>query len=307
MDSDSPIDLVLLHTFHEVARLGSVTAAAGQLGRSQPAISHRLRALEDELGVPLFEKIGRRLKLTAYGRKLQTQVFDLMALTRQVRASMEDRDGEPEGSVVVGTLPTVASHLLAPRLADFITAHPLVRVEFVFGYIPELADYLRSGRVDMLLLVGQAPPPGMQVETVGATDLVVAMSGKVAPSRSSRTTIKQLRKLRYLAWEGPKDFTFDQVRRYAAKYQLSNAHTPAVPHIETLRELACLGAGYTILPRYTVARDVSLRRLVALKPPGLSLRIDFQLVTRPQQLVTPAAARIAELLRTCCRGSHSSR
>ena len=69
-ETGDPIDLVLLQTFHEVARLGSVTGAAKQLGRSQPAVSHRLRALEAELGVPLFEKVGRRLKLTDYGRRL---------------------------------------------------------------------------------------------------------------------------------------------------------------------------------------------------------------------------------------------
>ena len=63
--------LARFESFYEVARLGSVGSAARALGRSQPAISHRLRALQDELGVELFEKVGRTLQLTEAGQRLR--------------------------------------------------------------------------------------------------------------------------------------------------------------------------------------------------------------------------------------------
>src|SRR5688572_18973891 len=153
MNEPAPVDLVLLQTFHEVARLGSLTAAAARLGRSQPALSHRLRALEDDLGVPLFEKIGRRLVLTEWGRRLQGRCLDLVALAREVRHAV-DAEGAIEGTVAIGTLPTVVSHLLVPALSALWARHRRLRLRFGFDFMPQLFEQLRGGQLDLVVAVG---------------------------------------------------------------------------------------------------------------------------------------------------------
>src|SRR5690349_15469865 len=115
-DWDLGFDLDKLQAFYAVASLGGVGPAARALGRSQPAISHRLRALSDGLGVVLFEKVGRRIRPTAAGRELAERCSELFALTRSLHAATTTSDGAVRGIVAVGTYATVASHLLVPEL-----------------------------------------------------------------------------------------------------------------------------------------------------------------------------------------------
>ena len=292
MNDSEPLDLVLLQTFHEVARLGSVTRAAKLLNRSQPAISHRIRALEGELQVPLFEKIGRRLKLTDYGRRLQERCFDLIALSRSIRDVANPLGGEIEGRVVIGALPTVVSQLLVPAVAELIGQYPRLQLSFVFDFVPELCDHLRSGRVDLIVVIGGVDASGLVVNELGATDLVAVMAPSLAPRKTGTIKIAELRERRYIAWDGPRDATFDLVHQFVQRHKLADAYTPRVPHIESLRLLAAAGAGYAILPRYTVRADRT--RLVALRPTGLRQRLPASLVSRRQQLVTPALQCVAE-------------
>lgn len=273
-------------TFYEVARLGSVARAAIVLGRSQPAISHRLRALQDELGIQLFEKVGRTLRLTEAGQRLRDRCADFIAWSRSLLEAA-DADATPSGRINVGTLPTVASQLLVDPIAELIEKFPSLELAFVFDAVPSLLASLSEGRADMLVLVGDVHAHGLDVVKVAASGFVAVMARGIAPRQRGRVSAAELRKLRYLAWDGPLDPTFDVVRRFVARHQLSRQGSPRIPHIETLRALAAAGAGYSILPAYTVTRDVEARRLVALSPEGFRDEVPIQLVGRSRQLIGP--------------------
>lgn len=292
---DQPLDLVLLQTFVEVNRLGSVTAAAKSLGRSQPAVSHRLRALESELGVPLFEKIGRRLALTDYGRQLDLQCQDLIALSRGLRDLVREADGPLTGRVRVGTFPTIAAHLMIPTLATMLREHQELELVFNFDLLDPLLERLRTGLVDLVLVFSDREPEGFDVIELGSTRLVAILPPTTA-SRSRVVSVKQLSKLRYLAWHGPKDPTVDQISAFTSHHKLVNQWTPQIPHVETLRELIASGAGYTILPSYTAHRDESSRRVVTRIPRGLQRKISLYLVGRPGQVHPRALTHVRQQL-----------
>lgn len=295
MNAVDPIDLRLLHTFAEVARSGSVSAAARSLARSQPAISHRLKALEADLGVALFERVGRGLQLTEHGRRLEAECGDLLALSAGVRQRLVGGD-RVSGRVTIGTLPTLSSHLLVPAVADLLSAHDELELAFVFDFVPALCGHLRTGRVDVVVAIGTLPPLDVDARSVGDTPLVAAMAPWTAPRRTGEVSLDELRALRYLAWDGPRDATFGAVARFTDAHRLSVRATPRIPHIETLRELAAAGAGYTILPAYTVRRDLASGRLVALSPEGLDQAQPVHVIGRPGQMVAPALAAVRERL-----------
>lgn len=274
-------------TFYEVARLGSVARAASALGRSQPAVSHRLRALQDELGVELFEKVGRVLRLTEAGRRLRDRCADFIAWSRALHEAVDD-DAMPRGRVTIGTLPTVASHLLVEPIVELLDKYPNLELSFVFDTVPSLLGALRQGRADMLVVVGDVEAHGLEVETLAMNGFAAVMSPAVAPRRRGNVSAAELRRFRYLAWDGPLDPTFEVVRRFVARHRLSTQSSPQIPHIETLRALAAAGAGYTILPAYTVTQDVATQRLTALTPEGFRDEVPIVLVGRARQLVGPA-------------------
>lgn len=200
-----------------------------------------------------------------------------MTLSQSIRDAVTGRDGLVEGQVVLGTLPAVSAHLLARCLADLIASYPALQLSIVYGLVAELVEALRAGRVDLVVLVGEVDAGGLVVETLRRTRLVAAMARSIAPRRKGKIANRELRERRFLAWDGPPDPTFAAVDRFVRHARLRDAFTPRVPHIETLRALARAGAGYAILPAYTVDRD---EHLITLEPSGLSDRAPISLITR---------------------------
>lgn len=293
-------------TFYEVARLGSVARAAVALGRSQPAVSHRLRALQDELGVELFERAGRSLRLTEAGRRLRDRCADFIAWSRALHEAV-DPDAAPAGRVTIGTLPTVAANLLVEPIAELIVGYPLLELAFVFDAVPSLVSALHEGRVDALVVVGELEAHGVDVEPIATSGFAAIMSPRGAPRATGRVSADELRSMRYLAWEGPVDPTFELVRRYVSRSRLSSPASPRIPNIETLRALAAAGAGYAIVPAYTVERDVAARRLVALAPQGLRDQVPILLAGRSGQLIGPGLRAVREAFVRAGRGLRSRR
>ena len=282
---NDPVDLNLVRTFLEVARIGSVTAAADGLRLSQPAVSHRLRALEADLGVTLFEPHGRGLRLTEHGRRLRAEGADLIARAQHVRERVTGL-GEDEGDVTIGTLPTVAAHLLVPVLTDVLRDRPRVRVSFEFDYVPALLRRLRAGELDMLIVIGEVDDDDLSVHRLGAAALGAVLASDVAPRRRAITPA-WLRKRRYIAFGGASDPTFDEIARFVRRHRLADRFTPRIPHIETLRALAGAGAGYALLPTYTARRDVVDGRVAVRRVEGLDATPPVSLVHRQPMVDTP--------------------
>ena len=296
MNSLDPPSLTLLQTFHEVARTGSVTRAARNLGRSQPAISHRLRALEQDFGVPLFEKVGRGLRLTEFGRRLQAECQDLMARSQRIRERIHHSRSAVAGRVAVGTLPTVAAHLLVPALRGLFETYPDLTLDFRFDYLSRLRGELLAGELDVLVAVGSIETEGLDSVPAGTTSLSAVLAPSLAPARRKRVTPDWLREQRYLAFGGQRDPTFDRIDAYARRERLEGPATPHVPHIETLRELAAAGAGYALLPDYTTRRDREAGRLVALQPAGLERDLPLTVLGRQGQVRSPALEAVRAAL-----------
>src|SRR5690242_13036657 len=107
-----------------LASLGSLTEAAGELGVTRSALSHRIAELEKSLGVALVRKSGRRLVLTEDGERLLASVGDaLERIEAAIQPFQRDR-----GQIRLSTVATFASHWLIPRLADFQARHPRLEV-----------------------------------------------------------------------------------------------------------------------------------------------------------------------------------
>lgn len=130
--------LSALRAFDATARLGSVTRAAEELGRTHGAVSRQLRSLQDHLGAPLFDKAGAGLRLNAQGIALQAVVAE--ALDRLEQGWRRVRDEARGPGVHVACSATFATRWLAPRLADFYRDHPQVRVRLSMTSARELRD-----------------------------------------------------------------------------------------------------------------------------------------------------------------------
>ncbi|AIV65081.1 transcriptional regulator GcvA [Burkholderia pseudomallei] len=148
-----------LRVFEAAARHESFSRAADELSVTHGAVSHQMRALEAELGVPLFVRHGKRLALTDAGGRYAQQVRAALALladaTREVRASERDK------RLVVSTLPSFAARWITPRIGPFIERHPEIDLELRAS--DSLVDFARDD-VDVAIRFGHGVYPGLHVE-----------------------------------------------------------------------------------------------------------------------------------------------
>ena len=231
--------------------------------------------------MPIFEKVGRQLELSEYGERLFDECLEVLDRLEGLRERVGGADDDVSGLVTVGTFPTVARHLLLEAIEELLAEHPNLRVNFRFTPAEAQLDALRTARVDVLVFVGEVDTTRFEAYQLGETRLVAVMAPSLAPKDG--VEISDLRNMRYLAWSGPSDPTFDAARRYTTRHNIRDDRTPEIPHIEALRALARRGVGFTILPDYTTLRDVADGRLVTVPLVGLEQSIPIRLLTRDRQ------------------------
>ena len=133
-----------LRTLHEIARLGSFSRAADSLHLSQPAVSLHVRQLEDGLGLPLLERMGRRAALTRAGAVLLEHGGRALDALEAAAARVRALRGVVAGRVRVGTGATASIYLLPPILRRLRARYPDLELVIVTGNTPEIAKAVRS-------------------------------------------------------------------------------------------------------------------------------------------------------------------
>lgn len=160
--------LVQLRHLVALAESGSFSRSAEACFVSQPALSRSIRALENELGQPLFDRTGHRVLPTAYGRELLVRARNILAEAGELRASAALVRGAAIGRLALGMASGPAALLTAPLLVHVAKHQPGLRVEVARGSAPLLLQELRSRNLDALVIEVRAiaPAPDLQVEAL---------------------------------------------------------------------------------------------------------------------------------------------
>lgn len=168
------IDVQQLRALVELARLGTVSAAAESLGYSQSAVSHQLAALSRATGAVLLTRAGRGVRLTEEGRALAArgrEVIDLLERTEREAVAMAHAE---EGRILLAAFPSAVASLVPGILAVVSRRHPGLEIELVDAEPPEALDSLRRGRVDAALSFSYIDDDaGEDLETVRLLDDVL--------------------------------------------------------------------------------------------------------------------------------------
>jgi LysR family transcriptional regulator, low CO2-responsive transcriptional regulator len=156
-----------LSAFAAVARLGSVSRAAGELHLTQPAVSMQLKLLEESAGAPLLERDGRGVRVSQAGELMAAYAGRILELWRECGDEMAAQRGVFAGTLRVGAV-TTAEYLLPPLLVAFTSARPGVKVQLRVGNRDEIVHMLAGQEVD-LAIMGRPPHELKTVATAFAT------------------------------------------------------------------------------------------------------------------------------------------
>lgn len=148
------MELRNLISFIRAAELQSFSKTAEQLGYSQSAVTMQLKQLEEELGIPLFERIGKRVKLTQAGERFLPRALEVLEAVGRAQQVAQEPE-RPGGRLRIGTCQSLVSGLLPPVMRELSRLCPQAEVTTCTALVPDLLQMLRQNDVDLLFFLDQ--------------------------------------------------------------------------------------------------------------------------------------------------------
>ncbi|WP_033293969.1 LysR family transcriptional regulator [Amycolatopsis jejuensis] len=285
------MDVRHLRYFVAIVEHNGFTRAAAALRIAQPSLSHAIRTLETELGVPLFHRAGRRILLTTAGESLlgpaRRVLADFTAI-ETVTASMRDLTA---GRLTVTAPPSIAVHSLVPWIGAFVREYPAISVEFLEA--PDsnrAAARVRRAEADLGVLEALRADAELVQYRCPPIELFVALPPGSVIGEGETVRFAELADVPFVAGRPGtrvRSVLDDAVGRYGLRVAV------ATEERETVVPLVVSGVGAAVVPA-PFARDAALHGAVVRKldPP---VDLPVQLVHRAAGSMTPAAAAFLEL------------
>ena len=266
------MQLAQVEGFLEVARRQNLSRAAEALFITQPALTARLRALEVEVGSPLFRRGRRGMALTEAGRAFLPYAERAVRALRDGASAIERLPMAQE--LVLGAAPAISTYVLPQLLVRFEAANPDIRLSVRTGHSEQVLELAVRGDVDVAL-VRELHHPDLETLFLYEDELVLVVEPRHPLARTHRVTIDRLRDARLIL--------FDRTSSY---YDLTNAlFRPAgslprgvleLDHIDAAKQMVLAGLGIALLPTTAVATELldgSLRRVDLIGTPPIERRI----------------------------------
>lgn len=285
------MDATDLRVFEAVARLNGMGKAALALNTVQSNVTARIRALEDELGVGLFERHSRGVTLTAAGRRLlpyATEVADLLARAR--RAALDD--GTPRGALVIGSLETTAGLRLPPILAAFAQRWPEVDLTLRTGTTADSLAGVLDRTLEGAFVAGPVEHPDLLQTVVFREELVLVSAPQRTLSELLRTPDLKAMVLRagcsYRA----------RLEAVLASRGLPSVRLLEFGSLDAILGCVAAGIGVTLLPRGVVQAAAGAARVALHTLPPREAMVETLFVRRRDGLATSALTAFLD-----CAGS----
>ena len=281
------VTLRQLQVFEAVARLGSFSRAAEQIHVSQPAVSKQIRQLQEEVGLPLLEQIGRKVCLTDAGRELLTTCSDWLDTWNRFEQSIADLKGLKQGRLRIAVV-TTAKYFMPRVLGPFCAQYPGIDVAMEVVNRTRLLDRL-AHNVDDVYVMG-VPPEGWEIESqpLIQNNLVVIAPRTHRLVGRRRVPFAELADETFIAREEGSG-TRMTVERVFAERGVHFRVRMELGSNEAIKQAVAGGLGLAVLSQNTFA-DPAAEELAVLDVAGFPIRRSWYIVwPRGKQLSVVAA------------------
>ncbi|MGG7176396.1 LysR family transcriptional regulator [Clostridium paraputrificum] len=281
------MELRQLITFSKITQMKSFIRAAEELGYAQSTITTQIQLLEKELGIKLFEKIGRKMELTSKGRIFLEYAEKIISLANEGKEAVADND-TPKGILKIGVVESLCTIKLPELLKNFHIKYPEVEVIIKIGTCRDLHNMLKSNEVDLIFTLG---------ELIEDSDLISSMSTKesmgILASPLNKLRNKSKLKLRDLSGESfiltEKGCSYRGVLESIFHKEGLKPHLALeIGSIETIKSFVMNNLGITLLPVMTAEEELSKGNLVELDLVDLEINMMTQILYHKNKWVTPA-------------------
>ena len=268
-----------LETLLWIARLGTFRAAAERLNTTQPAISARVREMEEQLGVALFRREGRRMVLTARGRDLAHDFEPLWAGFERALFKASDFAGAT-GVVRVGTGEIAAASCLPGFVGMIERDLPGVTLEVELDLTARMLQHLLGGTSDLVFLAGPVASPGIRTAPIGSVGLVWAASRATARAAAAAGGFGGSLPV----WSIPSHSPLHGVMlETLATHGIKPRGISTCNNVRALVDIVLAGGGAAVLPETMVRADLASGTLVEVLPrPKRKIRFEAAIRSNEQ-------------------------
>ena len=302
LDLDRAVTLRQLRTFKTVADLTSFSAAAQRLKLSQPSVSYQVKELEETIGLPLLDRLGKKVQLTEAGSVLYDYAWQMLDVLDEATVAIEEMRGIKRGTLRVGASTTVGIYLLPAALGAFKKLHPGLVISLEIGTRARVQEQVLRNELDLAVVGPALKDPELAIISFLSDELVVVAPAGHALAGKSGLTLKDLAGQPFIMREaasGSRLSLEKAARKAGAKLQIAMelGSNGAIKHaVES-------GLGLAVISRYATALEFSSGRLVELKVGGFPIRRDWHILhLRRRKLPASVTEFIAFLKSTSWRG-----
>lgn len=275
-----------LTSFLQLAMLGSFTKAGESLGYSQANISLQIRQLENELGVPLFDRIGKKAYLTQYGEMLVPYAQEIVSTTTTIENMFHEKENL-RGTLRVGFTESLFECLFRDTLLAFHRSFPLVTVEVSVDSTTSLIKMLHNGQLDIVCLIGDflADPDLLCWDSMECDVLIVANNGHPLTSRL-KPDPGDLDGQDFVLMEDSAPYVIEFNRWLRdEEIKISTSIKVQIPY--GAKQLLYNGKYLSILPDFTVKNDIREGLVTHLNIESFSQTQKVQFLTHKSKVFTP--------------------
>ena len=276
-DLDRAVTLRQLRTFKAVADMKSFSLAAQNLRLSQPSVSYQVKELEEALGQPLLDRLGRTVELTEAGSVLYTYARRALDVVDEAALVLEEMRGIKRGTLRVGASTTVGVYLLPAALGAFKKLHPGLVISLEIGTRAHVQDQVLRNELDLAVVGPALKDPELAVLPFMTDELVVVAPAGHPMAGKHGLDLKDLSGEPFVMREAAS----------GSRWSLEKAARKAGARLTVAMQLGSNGAikhavesglGLAVLSRYACALELSGGRLVELDVRGFPIRRDWHIV-----------------------------
>lgn len=289
-----------LRLFEAVARHQSFTRAAEESNLSQPAVSIQVKRLEENVGLPIFEQVGKRITLTEAGKELYSASKDVLGRLAELDVAIDSLSGEVGGALRV-TAVTSAKYFLPHLLGAFLRRYPAVEPKLMVANRSSLLERIGDNEDD-LYVMGHVPEDLDVAEYPFLENIISVVASPNHPLANKRKiSLKQLTEERFLVRESGSG-NRKVVEELFEKEGLSINPYMELGSAEAIKQGVMAGLGISALSLHNLRLEIAAGQVVVLKVEGFPLRRRWNVVHRKDKNLSPAAISFVEFLQA--EGQH---
>jgi LysR family transcriptional regulator, low CO2-responsive transcriptional regulator len=296
LELDRSVTLRQLRTFKTVADLNSFSQAAQRLKLSQPSVSYQVKELEEAIGLPLLDRLGKRVQLTEAGSLLYAYAMRTLNVLDEASVVFEEMRGIERGTLRVGASTTVGIYLLPAALGAFKKLHPGLVISLEIGTRARVQEQVLRNELDLAVVGPALKDPGLAVVPFVSDELVVIAPANHQLNGRGRLTLKDLQGQPFVMREpasGSRSELEKAARKAGAKLNVAMelGSNGAIKHaVES-------GLGLAVMSRYACVLELAGRRLVELEVTGFPIRRDWHIVYLRRRRLPASVLAFIEFLK----------